>query len=94
VSFESIGDPDQQSVSRSTDRKEAGGVLYEVQSSHCGEPSSDMKRIFKWFMSHPWYERIIIAIPTLVITLLVVWFVFTAIVFAVIFALGGCQGKI
>jgi hypothetical protein len=46
-----------------------------------------MKRIFKWFMNHPWYERIIIAIPALIIALLIVWFIFTAIVMAVMLSI-------
>jgi len=45
------------------------------------------KRLFKWFRSHPWYEQIIMGIPATIITLLIAWFIFTAIVFGILYAI-------
>jgi hypothetical protein len=44
-----------------------------------------MKRLFKWFRSHPWYQQIIMGIPALIIA----WFVFTLVVFSILYAIEG-----
>jgi hypothetical protein len=48
-------------------------------------PDRYMKRLFKWFRSHLWYEQIIMAIPALVIA----WFIFTLVVFGILYAIEG-----
>ena len=46
-----------------------------------------MKRVFKWFRSHAWYEQIIMGIPALIIALIIVWFIFTLVVFSILYAI-------
>jgi hypothetical protein len=48
-----------------------------------------MKRLFKWFRSHPWYEQIIMRIPALIIALIIAWFIFTLVVFGILYAIEG-----
>ena len=52
-----------------------------------------MKKVYKWFKSHPWYEQIIMGIPAAVIILITIWFIITLALFTIIYAIDykGCR---
>lgn len=64
-------------------QRAAGNATFSMSTGLL--PDRYMKRLFKWFRSHPWYEQIIMAIPALVIA----WFIFTLVVFSILYAIEG-----
>ena len=46
-----------------------------------------MKKLIKWFRSHPWYEQIIMGIPALIIAIITAWFIITLVLFSIIYAI-------